>query len=78
MLKPMLLNATAPASSVRGTMSPTEACQAGALNAAPQPMRKVKSSSSHGVTRSAQVHSASAVDTSSMKTCAQSIIRRRS
>ena len=36
------------ASSARGTMSPTEACHAGALNAPPHPIRKVKSSSSQG------------------------------
>ena len=49
MLKPMLLSATAPGNSARGTMSPTEACHAGALNAPPHPIAKVNSSSSHGV-----------------------------
>ena len=31
---------------------PTDACQAGALRAAPQPIKNVNSSSSQGVTRS--------------------------
>ena len=78
MLKPMLLKATAPGSSERGTMSPTEACHAGALNAAPQPIRKVKSSSSHGVMKPSHAHAASATDTTSMNSCAASIILRRS
>src|SRR5690606_31496472 len=70
--------ATAPGSSARGTMSPTEACQAGALSAAPQPIRKVKASSSHGVMTPAQAQAASATDTSSMNTWAPSMILRRS
>ena len=45
----MLLSATAAGRSARGTMSPTEACQAGLLSAVPQPIRKVKASSSQGV-----------------------------
>ena len=78
MLKPMLLKATAPGSSPRGTMSPTDACHAGELNAAPLPIRKVKSSSSHGVMTPDHVQIASAIDTTSMNTCAPSIILRRS
>jgi hypothetical protein len=50
-LKPMLLSAIALGRSERGTISPTEDCQAGPLSAVPQPMRKVKVKSSHGVTR---------------------------
>ena len=42
---------TADGMSSRGTIAPTEACQAGALSAAPQPIRKVNSSSSQGVIR---------------------------
>ncbi len=78
MLKPMLLSATACASCVRGTMSPTDACQAGALNAAPQPIRKVKVSSSQGDIQPTQVNNASASDTISMNACAASMILRRS
>ena len=50
MLKLTLFSATAAARSRRGTISPTEACQDGLLSAVPQPIRKVKASSSHGVT----------------------------
>ena len=78
MLNPMLLSATAPGNSARGTMSPTDACHAGALNAAPQPIRNVNSSSNHGVTRPSHVHTASATDTTSMKSCAASMTWRRS
>jgi len=59
-------------------MSPTEACHAGALNAAPQPMEKVNISSSHGVIQPRQAHSISATDTTNMNSCAPSITRRRS
>src|SRR5690606_7764324 len=76
--KPMLLKATAPGNSARGTMSPTDACQAGALNAAPQPIRKVNSNSSHGVITPDHAHTASTTDTTSMNSCAPSMIRRRS
>ena len=48
-LKPMLFRATAEGRSVRGTMSPTEACHDGLLSAVPQPMRNVKVSSPQGV-----------------------------
>jgi hypothetical protein len=48
----MLLSATAEGSTWRGTISPTDACQAGPFKAAPQPMRKVKSKSSQGVMKS--------------------------
>src|SRR5690606_29315864 len=67
MLKPMLFSVTAPGTCVRGTMSPTEACQAGALNAVPHPMRNVKSNKNHGVMSPAQAQIASATDTISMK-----------
>ena len=45
----MLFSATAAGRSARGTMSPTEACQDGLFSAVPQPIRKVKASSSQGV-----------------------------
>ena len=48
---PMLLRATAAGISERGTISPTNDCQAGPLKAVPQPTRKVKASRSQGVTR---------------------------
>ncbi len=78
MLKPTLLSATAPGRSVLGTMSPTDACQAGPLNAVPQPMRKVKRRSSQGVISPDQAAAESTRDTASMKLCAASITRRRS
>ena len=78
MLKPRLLSATAPGSSVRGTMSPTEACHAGALKAEPQPIRKVNSSNSHGVINPAEAQAARTTETTSMKHCAPSITTRRS
>ena len=49
MLNPMLLSATAAGNSARGTMSPTEACHAGALNAAAAPIAKANNSSNQGV-----------------------------
>jgi hypothetical protein len=49
MLKPMELSATAAGTLARGTMSPTEACQAGLFSAVPESIRKVKASSVHGV-----------------------------
>ena len=58
--------------------APTEACQAGALNAAPQPMANVNISNSHGVIHPLQAHTISATDTTSMNTCAPIITRRRS
>src|SRR3546814_10212615 len=78
MLKPMELNVTAPRSSGLGTKSPTEACQAGALSAVPQPIRKVKPSNSQGVSTPDQAQNASAVETTSMNPCAQSMTTRRS
>jgi hypothetical protein len=78
MLKPMLLSATAPGSCVRGTMSPTDACHAGPLNAAPHPIRKVNSSSNQGVIAPVHAHTASPMETRSMNTCAPSITLRRS
>ncbi len=78
MLKPMLLSETAAGRSSRGTMSPTEACQAGLLSAVPQPMRKVKVSSSQGVMRPCQAQSVRAMETTSMKHWADSISLRRS
>ncbi len=47
MLKPTELSETAPATSCLGTMSPTEACQAGLFERRTQPIRKVKASSVH-------------------------------
>ena len=77
-LKPMELSATAPARSRRGTISPTEACQAGPFIAAPHPIRKVKTSSTQGVIHPAQAKRLRVTDTTSMKTWAASIILRRS
>ena len=78
MLKPMLLSATAAGSCVRGTMSPTDACHAGPLNAAPQPIRNVNSNSSHGVISPVQAQIDKPIDTHSMNTWAPSITLRRS
>ena len=78
MLKATLFSVTAAGTSRRGTMSPTEDCQAGLLSAVPQPIRKVKVSSSQGVIRPNQAKTASRIETSSMKACAASRIRRLS
>src|SRR3546814_12521158 len=77
MLKPMELNVTAPRSSGLGTKSPTEACQAGALSAVPQPIRKVKPSNSQGVSTPDQAQNASDAATTSMNLCAQRMTTRR-
>ena len=74
----MLFNATAPGSCARGTMSPTDACHAGALNAAPQPIRNVNVSSSQGVITPLHAQIASAIDTANMNVCAPSMTLRRS
>ena len=76
-LKPIEFNATAAGTLLRGTISPTEACQDGLFSAVPQSIRKVKASSSHGVSRSSWVKSISSSDTTSMKLCAISITLRR-
>ena len=78
MLKPMLLRATALGTSTRGTMSPTDACQAGAKNAEPTQMEKVKRSSVHGPMSPNQANKESAKETMSMKICAKTMTRRRS
>ncbi len=78
MLKATLFSVTAAGTSRRGTMSPTEDCQAGLLSAVPQPIRKVKLSSSQGVIRPSQAQAARPTETVSMKPCAVSMIRRRS
>ncbi len=78
MLKPNPLRRTAPGTSARGNMSPTEACHAGAMKAMPHPIRKVNSSSNQGVINPAHAHTASAIDTISMKTCATIMTLRRS
>ena len=52
-LKLTLFSATAAGRAARGTISPTDACQAGLLSALPQPIRNVKVSSSQGVIRPA-------------------------
>jgi hypothetical protein len=78
MLKPMLLRAIAAGRSERGTISPTSDCQAGPLNAVPQPTRKVKASRSQGVTRPKEVHTVKATDTASRKSCEVSMSLRRS
>src|SRR5690606_825791 len=76
-LKPMLLSATALGTSARGTIAPTEACQAGALIAAPHPIRKLKNNSSHGLARPRYAETATAADRTSMKAAAASMSRRR-
>jgi len=78
MLNPIELSATAPGRSDRGTISPTDACQAGPLNAVPTPIRKVNTSSRPGVIHPAQVKTESSAETMSMKLCAASITYRRS
>jgi len=78
MLKFMLFSAIAPGRSSRGTISPTEDCQAGPLSAEPQPIRKVKTRSSQGVISPSQVAIASAVEVASMNPCAISMTLRRS
>ena len=69
---------TACATSARGTMSPMEACQDGLNKAVPQPIRKVKPRSIQGVIQPAQAKTARATETTNMKTCADSMILRRS
>jgi hypothetical protein len=59
-------------------MSPTDACQDGLFSAVPQPIRKVKNKSSHGVIRPYQAKSVSVTETASMKHCAVSMIFLRS
>ena len=78
MLKATLFNVTAAGTSARGTMSPTEDCQAGLLSALPQPSRKVKTSSGQGESSPYQAKTASMAETASMKPCAGSMILRRS
>jgi hypothetical protein len=78
MLNPRLLSATAPGSSERGTMSPTEACHAGALKAAPQPIRNVSDNNSQGVITPVHAQAASTTDMSNMNACADSMTWRRS
>ncbi len=68
MLKPMLFSATAPGSSARDTMSPTDACHAGALNAAPQPIRNVSDSNSQGVIDPVHAQMASSTETDEHET----------
>ncbi|MNL73265.1 hypothetical protein D3C87_1987050 [compost metagenome] len=77
-MKATLFSVTAAGTSRRGTMSPTEDCQAGLFSAVPQPIRKVKVSRSQGVISSNQAKTASPIETASMKACAVSRIRRRS
>jgi hypothetical protein len=62
---------------MRGTMSPTDACQDGLLSAVPLSIRKVKASSVHGVIQPFQVTTVSSAETTSMKTWATSITLRR-
>jgi hypothetical protein len=78
MLNPMLFSATAPGNSERGTMSPTDACHAGALNALPHPIRNVNSSRSHGVISPSHAKTASTIETSRLNTCVASMTLRRS
>src|SRR3546814_5236609 len=74
----MLFSVTAPGRSSRGTRSPIDACQDGLCSAVPQPMKKVKASSSQGVSRPATAKMASPVDTTIINICATSMILRRS
>jgi len=78
MLKPILFRATAAGRSLRGTMSPTEACQEGLLSAVPLPIRNVKNSSDHGETCPTKAKIASKIETVSMKNCDSSMTLRRS
>lgn len=73
MLKPRLFSATAAGMSSIGTCSRTEACQAGPLSAAPQPMRKVSRSSSQGVMSPAKATAASVAETANIRICAASM-----
>ena len=66
MLNPIELSATAPGSASRGTMSPTDACQAGLLKALPQPMAKVKARRPQGDSQPCQAKTASIAETISM------------
>ena len=74
----MLFIATALGRIARGTISPTDACQAGPLIAVAQPSAKVKASSSHGVIIPAQAVIASAADTISIANWQPIITMRRS
>ena len=74
----MLFIATALGRMARGTMSPTDACQAGPLIAVAQPRRKVNPSSSQGVIQPAHAVAASSADTSSMNAWQAIITLRRS
>ena len=76
-LNPTLFSTTAAGRWARGTMSPTDACQAGLLSAVPQPIRKVNPSSVQGVSTPNHATAVSATETASMKSCATSITRRR-
>lgn len=73
----MELSATAEPTPERGTRSPTDACQDGLLSAVPQPMRKVKLSSNHGVISPSRALMVNSAESASMKNCATSITRRR-
>ena len=63
----MELSATALPTLERGTMSPTEACHDGLFSAVPQPIRKVKLKSSHGVIQPSSAVTVSATETMNMK-----------
>ena len=62
----------------RGTSSGIRACQAGMVRVWPQPSRKVKASSSAGVTSPAVVSTASTAATTSDPVCTAISSRRRS
>ena len=62
----------------RGTISPIEACQAGANAAAPQPIRKVSSSSDSGVTLPAKAMPTSTTEATIISPCEASMTTRRS
>ena len=78
MLNPKALAMMAEGTCSRGTCSPIDACHAGAKDAVPQPMRKVKSSKEPGVTSPAKAMPASAAEATSMTPCETNITIRRS
>ena len=68
----------APGRSLRGTISPIDACQDGLNSAVPHPMRNVKLSSNHGLSMPRKARTASISDTTIMPLWAMIITVRRS
>ena len=77
-LNAMELSVTAEGRSLRGTISPSEACHDGLKKVDPVPIRKVSTSSSQGVSISSQASAQSSEAEAIMKSCAPIITRRRS